>query len=122
MSLGGIPAEVWGIAGAITGGVGTHLSKRWLMKADQEIRNRVSYRDEIAELLARVDKLEDDLGKMRELYYAEREYSSYLRLKLIEAGIIQPGDGHGPITLDGPVIIPAPPQPAPGDTPDAPSS
>lgn len=78
------------LIGTLFGGIGLKILEHWLGKSEsrknsnRELRRDLN--DELQELIARVDRLEDEVTLWRDRYYAEQEKVAVLRIQVIQMG------------------------------------
>lgn len=81
-----IPIAVWVVILPILGGMALKaLEKFFNRNVEEDTRNR-NYREEINELLTRVDVLEEEVTTWRTKFYEQQETIARLNLKLIHLG------------------------------------
>lgn len=88
--LASIPAGLYALIGTIFGGVGLKVIERWLNRHTVVIDERKDYRDEIADLRQRLDKVEEEVDEWRERYYANEDYINILRAYMYGKGLEPP--------------------------------
>lgn len=97
-SLNDIPAGVWAVIGTVIGTIVLKWGDRWLNRSATERDDRKSYREEISELRDelrstttecqhRIDLLEEEVTRWRNLYYEEQYKAADFKRQLIEAGL-----------------------------------
>lgn len=90
--LGTIPAGVWALIGTLFGGAGLKAVEHWLNRNADKQAARRDYREEINELLARMDSLEAEVTTWKDKYYRGQEEILTLKAMVIGAGIAVPRD------------------------------
>lgn len=90
--LGTIPAGAWALIGTLMGGVGLKVVEHWLNRSTDKLAVRRDFRDEIKDLLTRMDTLEAEVTTWKDKYYKGQEDILILKAMIIGAKIDIPDD------------------------------
>lgn len=81
---------VLALAGTIFGASGLKMVEKWLSRGAEKREAGRDYRGEIAELVTRMDAVEQQVTFWRNRFYEEQEHNHVLRIQMIQGGLTPP--------------------------------